>query len=192
MEKITINGKEFSIKTTLADVTLVEYNNYMAVFRKKFDYEFIQYSELLRCISDMTEEDVEDLQMSKLKELAQTIQIESFSEDDESFENRVEVQVNGNTYKTSSNGSGYDFTTKEMVLIKEDISKKHLIDVAVLAGIIFKKLDAEGNVIRDYSPKAIQERTKELGSITMNYIAPYLLELDKFIKKEKPANEPTA
>lgn len=192
MEKITINGKEFSIKTTLADVTLVEYNKYMDVFKKKFDYEFIQYAELLKCISDMSEEDIEDMEMVKLKELAQVIQIESFTEDDKSFENRIQVEVNGSSYKTSSDGSCYNFTTKEMVLIKDDISKKHLVDVAVLAGILFKKLDADGNVIRDYSPKALSERTKELGSIPMSYIAPYLLELDKFIKKEKPANEPAA
>lgn len=192
MEKITINGKEFSIKTTLADVTLVEYNKYMDVFKKKFDYEFIQYAELLKCISDMSEEDIEDMEMVKLKELAQVIQIESFTEDDKSFENRVQVEVNGSSYKTSSDGSCYNFTTKEMVLIKDDISKKHLVDVAVLAGILFKKLDADGNVIRDYSPKALSERTKELGSIPMSYIAPYLLELDKFIKKEKPANESAA
>lgn len=192
MEKITVNGKAFNVKTSLADVSLAEYNKYMSVFRKKYEYQFEQYCDLLLCISDMTVEDIEDLHIDKLKELAQTISIESFTEDDKSFYSRIEVEVNGTWYKSSSDGLTYNYTTKEMILLKDDISKKHIVDVEVLAAVVFKKLDADKNVIRDYSPKGVQVRAKELSSIPMSILAPYLLELGKYIKQETASNEPTA
>lgn len=178
MKTIRLENKTVEVMTSLNEITIDQFESCVSILKKTYDSQIDQYVDLIQALSSLTRDEIEDLDLSEFESLIKAIKIDDLTGFNEQFIN--ELTFDGVTYKSKSDGKRFKFSVKEMFLLQDKIKEnedKYILD---LAAIIFREVDAEGNISSDLSKETIAKRKDILKGIKMDVIAPYLLVLSKY------------
>jgi hypothetical protein len=175
--------KQVEIITSLNDLTISQFEKIVKLNEVEYNTSIESYIDLIDVISNLTKDEIEELDINEFKKIVDVVKEIDYKTFDEKFIN--EIEIDGVKYKTKSNGTEYNFNVKEVVLLRELIAKNPYHFLQEMIAILFKNVDAEGNIINDLSPQAIEERKNKIGDIKMEIAGPYLTALSKSLLKEK-------
>lgn len=173
--------KQVEIITSLNDLTISQFERIIELNEKQYNSSIESYVELMTVLTNLSKDEIEGLDINEFKKIVDIIKDIDYKTFDEKFIN--EIEVDGVVYKTKSNGTEYNFSVKEVVLLRELIAKDAYHFLQEMIAILFKNVDADGNIINDLTPQAIQERKNKIGDIKMAIAGPYLTALSKSIIK---------
>jgi hypothetical protein len=174
MKTVKINEKKIKVPTSITQISLHKLEACVKIYNtdlKKID----KYIKLLSVLLEITEDEVSDLDIDKFQELIGIVNTEKFWEKGDELV--TEIEIDGVTFKTKSDGKTYNFSVKEVLLIQELVGKEEGFLLEIIA-IIFRNIDENGKIINDLSDKAIQERKKYLKNINVDIVVPYILSLN--------------
>lgn len=174
--------KQVEIITSLNDLTISQFEKIIELNEKQYNSSIESYVELMTVLTNLSIDEIESLDINEFKKIVNTIKDIDYKTFDDRFINQIEID--GVIYKTKSNGTDYKFSVKEVVLLRELIAKDAYHFLQEMIAILFKNVDADGNIINDLTPQAIQERKDKIGDIKMEIAGPYLTALSKSIIKE--------
>lgn len=174
--------KQVEIITSLNDLTISQFEKIVELNEKVYNTSIESYVDLMEVLTNLTKDEIENLDINEFKKIVDIIKDIDYKTFDENFINQIEID--GVIYKTKSNGSEYNFSVKEVVLLRELIDKNPYSFMQEMIAILFKNVDADGNIINDLTPQAIQERKNKIGDIKMQIAGPYLTALSKSLIKE--------
>lgn len=185
MKTIIVNNKTFDVKTTFEDITIPEFNKCMLILQKdKSIPDNEKYEEMITVLSDMTPDEIGDMDFEDFTDLIRAIQVSDFIESDDSFIGKDEVEFNGVKYKANLKEGTYKFNTKETFLIKAKVQSSPANYIDYLAAVVFREVLEDGTVSKDLTPNAIANRKQIFSeNLKMNIIAPYLLEFGYLFSK---------
>lgn len=185
MKTIIVNEKSFDVKTNFEDITIPEFIKCMEILQKdKSIPDNEKYEEMITVLSEMTSEDVGDMDFGDFTDLIRAIQVSDFVESDGSFTGKDEVEFNGVKYKANLKDGIYKFNTKETFLIKSKVQSSPTNYIDYLAAVVFREVLEDGTVSKDLTPNAIANRKQIFNeNLKMNIITPYLLEFGYLFSK---------
>jgi len=178
MKTIKLNNKSIEVKTSLDEINITEFEACINIFKATYDSPMDQYVEILQVLSNFTRDEIEELELELFETIIRDIQISDFTEIGKIFIN--EFELDGQVYKTKSDGLSYKFTVKEMFLLQEIIKESPEHYILDVAGIIFREVDSEGNISNDLSKATIAKRKEKFAHLKMNIIGPYIMTLSNF------------
>lgn len=173
--------KKVEIITSLNDLTISQFEQLVELNEKEYNTNIESYIDLIAILSNLSIDEIESLDIDEFKKIVDIIKDIDYKTFDEKFIN--EIEIDGVLYKTKSNGTEYNFSVKEVVLLRELIAKDANHFLQEMIAILFKNVDADGNIINDLTPQAIQERKNKIGDIKMDIAGPYLTALSKSLIK---------
>lgn len=184
MKNVIVNGKEVQVKTSLDEINITQFEQALIIFKKDYSDSIEQYIDIIQLLSPLTKEEIEDLDLIEFENLVKAIEINTFNMEPTSFIN--EIVIDGETFKSKSDGLTYKVNVKEIFLLQELIKANPESYVLDLASIIFLEVDAYGNPIKNYTPEAIAIRKNKLSKIDMGVMSAYVVIISKyFIDKKK-------
>ncbi len=178
MKQIKINEKEISIITSIDEITIDKFEKIL-LSKKNNELKLDEFIENLQILSDITLEEIEEMDLNEFQELMKSIKLESF----EGFEssNIIEIEIDGIKYRAKATGDAYKFNVKEMFLLSDYIKNSPDKYISYLSSIIFKQVGDDNLIINDLTPESISARQAKFESkITMNIITPYLIKLSEY------------
>lgn len=173
--------KQVEIITSLNDLTISQFEHLVELNNKEYNTNIESYIDLIAILSNLSIDEIESLDIDEFKKIVDVIKDIDYKTFDNKFINQIEID--GVLYKTKSNGTEYNFSVKEVVLLRELIAKDANHFLQEMIAILFKNVDADGNIISDLTPQAIQERKNKIGDIKMDIAGPYLTALSKSLIK---------
>jgi hypothetical protein len=173
--------KQVEIITSLNDLTISQFEHLVELNNKEYNTNIESYIDLIAILSNLSIDEIESLDIDEFKKIVDVIKDIDYKTFDDKFINQIEID--GVLYKTKSNGTEYNFSVKEVVLLRELIEKDANHFLQEMIAILFKNVDADGNIISDLTPQAIQERKNKIGDIKMDIAGPYLTALSKSLIK---------
>jgi hypothetical protein len=135
--------------------------------------------EVLSLLTNLSIEEIEDLQMSELNEIIELIAKQEFTSEGISFKNRFEID--GITYMNKSTEGNINFTVKEIFTLKEHYKCNKINSMSDVAAILFREMDTDGNISRDLSYEAVDKRKELFIDMTIDIILPYITEIKNHI-----------
>ena len=188
MKELELDGKKITIKTTIGEVTIVEFESLMLIFKKEID-QLEKNVEILNCLSNLTIDEIESLDIDIFSDIINLIEIKDIADQDGPIKFINEFNIDGVIYKTRSKGDEFKYTIKEMILLKDIIKNKPDNYVSKLSGIIFFNVDEQGSIIPDLSIESIDKRSNIISEkLTMDIISPYIIALSNHLIKNGKSN----
>jgi len=179
MKQVTLNDKNYNVKTTLEEINIAEFEQAISVFNSKELTQLDKHVQIISLLSNLTTDEVEELDLDTFQELIKEISINDFSNVDEGHLT-PEIIVDDIHYKTKANGSEYKFTMKELMLLQKAIETNPNGYIIDLAAILFKEDD--GTLLKE----SIEFRKSLFkDKITMATLSPYILTLSTYLEKQK-------
>lgn len=173
--------KQVEIINSLNDLTISQFEHLVQLNNKEYNTNIESYIDLIAILSNLSIDEIESLDIDEFKKIVDVVKNIDYKTFDDKFIN--EIEIDGVLYKTKSNGTEYNFSVKEVVLLRELIEKDANHFLQEMIAILFKNVDADGNIISDLTPQAIQERKNRIGDIKMDIAGPYLTALSKSLIK---------
>ncbi len=180
MEIIKINEKEIEVLTSLGELSITQFIGASSIINDESLDNVSKYIKILELTTPLTVDEIEELDIEIFKVLSNLLNLTEITIES-TFIN--EIEIDGNIYKTKSDGTSYKFSVKEMLLLQELVKKNNAKESYILdlVGIIFRESDADGNIIGELTKEAINNRKEVLKSIKMIIILPYLNLLSKYV-----------
>jgi hypothetical protein len=169
--------KQVEIITSLNELTISQFERIIELNGKQYNTNIESYVDLIEVLTNLSKDEIEVLDINEFKKIVDVIKNIDYKNFDDKFINQIEID--GVKYKTKSNGSEYNFSVKEVIILRELIAKDSNHFLQEMIAVLFKNIDSEGNIINDLSPEAIQERKNKIGDIKMEIAGPYLTALSK-------------
>ena len=176
MKTIKLETRDVEIKTSLSEISLSEFEQCMLIYTKEYKYAIDQYIEIIQVLSDLTVDEIESFEINEFEKLINEIELNDFNSYVDVFKNEFIHQ--GITYKTKATDTTFKFSVKEMFVIQDKLKSKSVDYVSTVAAILFNDV----TVITTEGIKTKQEIFKDV--MTMDYIAPYLIQLGQYYKVE--------
>ena len=178
MKTIKLENRTVEVSTSLNEIGIDQFEKCVNILKTTYESSIDQYVDLIQALSTLTRDEIEDLDLSEFESLIKAIKIDDMTGFADKYIN--EIEVNGVKYRTKSNGETFKFSVKEMFLLQDKIKQNEEKYISDLCAIIFREVDADGNISNDLSNEAINKRKEALKDIKMNIIAPYLIVLSKY------------
>jgi hypothetical protein len=178
MKNIEIENKQIQISTDLTQLSLKKFEKAINIFQKSYDMQFEKFIDLIEVMTNLTPDDIEDLHIDDFKKIVDIIENIEFTSFEKKFINQIEID--GITYKSKSDGADYKFSVREIFLMQDILEKNpenYLLD---LIAIVFREVDAEGNLIGDLKSESIEKRKEVFKDIKMDVVGPYLSSLSEY------------
>lgn len=172
------------IPSTSEDLTLKQFEDCLCIYAKQYEDEFEKAIDILFTVSSFTsKDDIENLDFRLAKELFNAVSFIQFELTHSSNKPSHSFEVDGKVFKTTKEPvEEYSFSTKEVKLIRQAVKNHTNSYLSYAIAILFKEVDAHGELVVDYSPEAIQERRDFIvEKVKMNIVAPWIETLGEYI-----------
>lgn len=182
MKEIKLENKIGKIISDPTEITIKKLMRCEEILEDNLMNELDKYTSVIQELSNLTIDEIEDLKITTLKEVILIVSQQNFDMKDNVFVN--EFKFDGITFKNKSTEDNFHFSVKEIYKIKEIFNKKSLkinFSLATMASIIFRELDSEGNISRDFSDEALEKREEIFMNMTLDVILPYVVELKNHV-----------
>ncbi len=142
------------------------------IYIKGFDFELERQISIIGLFTDKTIDEVEDLDLDEFALLVNEINDISF--DSFSTEFIYKIEVDGKTFASSIDGE-YKPKVKDIHLINEYTTKNIDDFIKYIAAVLFKPVDENGLIIRDYTSEGINDRAELFkDKLSIDILSPYL------------------
>lgn len=177
MKLIKIGNKEIELKNELNDLTIGEFANLLIIYHKGYEEELEKYIDVIANISNLTKEEIEDLDLDLFEQLLKETNLQDLSAiNREVFINKFELD--GQEYTSTSDGKSFILKTKQMFLVKSFINLQEDNFLNIISGLIFTSpTDNEMDI------DSVLNRANKFKDLKMDIIAPYLLTISEYFNK---------
>jgi hypothetical protein len=178
MKNLEITTKQVEIITDLTQLSLSQFEQAISIFNKEYETSIEKFIDLIDIMTNLTPSEIEDLDINDFKKIIDIIEGIEFTSFEKKFINQIEID--GVIYKSKSDGSDYKFSVKEIFLMQDILQKNpdsYLLD---LIAIVFREVDADGNLIGDLKTESIAKRKELFKDIKMDVVGPYLTSLSEY------------
>jgi hypothetical protein len=179
----TMKTKTIEITSSMDDLTISQFEKLIEIDNKNYDNSIDANIDLLSVISNFTKEEIEEMDINEFKKVINIVEKIDYKNFSKKFIN--EFEVDGVKFKTKATKKEFNFSVKEVMLLKNLVINKESNYLSELIAILFRNVDDNGELINDLSTEAIQERKEKIGDIKMKIVGPYLVALTEFFLKQK-------
>ncbi|MEO6304665.1 MAG: hypothetical protein ABIP51_16005 [Bacteroidia bacterium] len=180
MKKIQIKKKTKTVLTKLNEITITQLESCYNILENKEGSQIDKWNEVICELSDISSDEVEEIPFNEQLELIQAINITNMPQDKVKVIEEIKLKDKCFRAKKIING-------KEMELITPYIISNPKNYLLYLAAIIYKEIDKDGNLIKDYSEDGIQQRKELFKELKADVIMPFLIIIQKYLVEKANA-----
>lgn len=178
MINLELNGKTVEFKNQLKDISINDFQLLIYFFKKEYEEELDQYTDILSITTNLSKDELEEMNFTDLIHLINAQKDSELNNFKDTFYGHMHFKIGERKFESSSDGLTFEFSTKEMFVIKDLLANDPTNYIQNLAAVLFLELDEEGKRIKDYSKEKIKERAEIFKySMDMDFISPYILKL---------------
>lgn len=170
MKQIEVNGKQIEIIERLSETKINKFELILLNYYNEFDNEIDRFVNVLSLASNLSIDEVEELDLDLFKDLVTSLNINDLDESQELP--TTDFVFDGITYNRVKNINEVKLTVKEMRLLQNAISLNKNKFVGILASIIYIPTG------ENLTEESISKRKEILeNNMSMDYIIPFLIKV---------------
>jgi hypothetical protein len=179
MKTIKLTDSTIDIVESQSEINLTQFEKLIELYAKEFDSNIEQSIELLKVVSQLTQDEIESLFISDLNLIMNEVNSINFL-DFASAETDT-IEINGEIFKSKNQASNYKFSVKETMLFQNIFIKKEEGYICEILAIIFHPV-IDGEIKYDYSIEGIKTRKDKFKTISIDIVGPFINALNSFFK----------
>lgn len=178
------NGKTINVSTQLSEIKLLQFENCINHFNKKYEFDIDLYVNLISELSDATYDEVEELDLTEFVSIIPQLQIQDIDSVPKTFVNKIEID--NVIYMSTATENDYKFNVKQIRHIQDIIKRQGNSYLVDLAAMIFRAVQVDGQ-LEGLDDKSVDRRKKVFADkMNVEILAPYIVSLGQYFTVKLP------
>jgi len=187
MINLNLPHRTVNIPNNPDEINIADFSKIITYYTTKYDLNIDRIIGLLTAISDMTVDEIEDIDFQSLTEIIENLKLLKL-QDTSDFPLIQSIEIDGVKYGVSLKDGEFRLKLGQVKLLEQIINEKGINYLPSFASIIFRELDADGLVVGLMDKESMNRRAEIFNTkMYMDVLLPYINKLSEqyaFVKPE--------